>query len=212
MHYKTQNIIENDNIRFSIILYADALPLYPEENLSKADLQKYNRAKSRKRKLEIFYSSILWKTFGIQEEIKYSGLGSPELKTGHLSKSHCSQQVGILVSKNAPFGIDLEAVDEKVHRVKNKFLHPDEEKRFETDKTINLIRIWSIKEATFKFLKLSGVTFKEMLCVTSLDENQGSIVVDHPDYRGVLAVKHWISQSNGMVYSLVGKPADISKL
>ena len=212
MFYKSQDIINSKNVRFSIIQYANSLPLYPEKELAESEFKRYLEAKSRKRKLEIYYSAVLWNQFQTDDNITYSNIGSPEINSGFVSKSHCAQQVGILASNDCSFGIDLEAVNPKTHKIIHKYVHEDERKKFDMESTIQLTKIWSIKEATFKFLKLEGVFFAKMLCVSNMDNNEASIVVDHPKYKGVLAVKLWKSADNSMIYSLVGKPEDISTL
>ncbi len=101
----------------------------------------------------------------------------------HFSISHCGSFAGVIVSTKERVGIDIEIESSKVVTIAHKFLHPDEQKRFEKgveeygNNYINdLTLLWCAKEAMFKWWGLGGVDFSDMLRVTgSLKECNGFI-------------------------------------
>ena len=89
-------------------------------------------------------------------------------KEFHFSISHCRDFVGIFIATQ-PVGIDVELVDEKVNRIKNKFLSEDELYLLaglnEVDYLKTLTLFWSCKEALFKWDGKGNIDFKKNLVI-----------------------------------------------
>lgn len=107
---------------------------------------------------------------GESVDIFYENSGRPYLKDEKkfISISH-SKTLVALGYGNYRIGIDVEELDERVLRVRNKFLNEKEKNLFnEFDITANTIA-WTIKESLFKLNKETGIDFKSELLI--LNEN-----------------------------------------
>ena len=125
---------------------------------------RYNSYKSRKRKLEFYFTRMLWESFEIKEEIKYKASGKPVIQSGYVSISHSHDCIAIAFAKQNEIGLDIEPVSEKIKRVKHKFSHPDEQ--FED--LLDLTKSWCIKEAVYKLLDLYDIIFMENILVENV--------------------------------------------
>ncbi len=93
----------------------------------------------------------------------------------HFSISHCGEFAAALVSRASRVGIDLEIIDERIERIRDKFLTPvelqwarDQWAHVDTASSgtaagtelAMLTTLWSCKEAMFKWYGLGQVDFK----------------------------------------------------
>jgi len=92
------------------------------EILTPEEKNTYHSFRSAKRKLEYFFTRVLWKDFGINEAIHYNEVGRPFLKNGHISISHSRDIIVIAFNKDHPIGIDVEYRSPKISSIKHKFL------------------------------------------------------------------------------------------
>jgi phosphopantetheinyl transferase len=85
-------------------------------------------------------------------------------KEFHFSISHCRDFVGVFIATQ-PVGFDIELVDEKVNRIKNKFLSDEELQLLKGLNGPNYLKtltlFWSCKEALFKWYGKGSVDFKK---------------------------------------------------
>lgn len=87
----------------------------------------------------------------------------------HFSISHCGDYAAVIVSKNLRVGVDIEIPNEKVARIKHKFLHEDElaivnnlNSAYKPVTPLQTLTIlWSCKEAIFKWWSFGKVDFSE---------------------------------------------------
>jgi 4'-phosphopantetheinyl transferase len=109
--------------------------------------------KLEKRQREWLITQILLDLMARGKTLTYLENGKPMLSHNlHLSLSHCGEMAGLVVS-DKPVGLDIQGVDEKLFRIKNKFCHPSELKNLPDGPTCleHLTVLWSVKEAVFKF-------------------------------------------------------------
>lgn len=107
-----------------------------------------------------------------KHEIAYYPSGRPYLTDGsfEISISHTKGFVAILLG-DVPVGIDIEYYSHRVHRVKSRFVRPDEEVlSYRGDDTFGLLLIWTAKEAVYKVMNREGVDFLEHLQVLPFEE------------------------------------------
>lgn len=107
---------------------------------------------------------------GESVDILYENSGRPYLidEKKFISISHSKTLVAMGYG-NYRIGIDVEEVDYRVLRVRNKFLNDKEKNLFdELDITANTIA-WAIKESLYKLNKENGIDFKSELLI--LNEN-----------------------------------------
>lgn len=101
------------------------------------------------------------------EGIKKDNNGKPYLKNSnyHISISHKFPYVSVIFDINK-CGIDIEKIDEKVRKIKSKFLSEDEE-LVVGENLKKIVEYWSIKETAYKIdgntIPLKNIEIKEKL-------------------------------------------------
>src|SRR5690606_29031503 len=97
-----------------------------------------------------------------------------------LSLTHSFDFAGVILSTKGPCGIDLEIVEEKVVRIKEKFLKPEELLFIrKEDEIAQLYACWCAKEAVYKLQGNRGVSFLENMTIHPFTYRpQGVMTVD----------------------------------
>lgn len=95
-----------------------------------------------------------------QDQIVVSPLGKPFLRDGnlHFSISHSFPFVGVVVDAVKEVGIDVQTLQDKIHRLQHKFLSAEEQVLCE-QQTGKITLAWAAKEAAFKRYGLGAVDF-----------------------------------------------------
>ena len=93
--------------------------------------------------------------------IYYDKNGKPYLNNNKgISISHSNELVGIGLSNEIDFGIDIQIKTHKIFNIQNKFLGKNELLQLESTKDLeSLTKIWSAKESIYKSLGKKGVSF-----------------------------------------------------
>lgn len=78
----------------------------------------------------------------------------------HFSISHCGDYAAAIVSKDKRVGVDIEIPVEKIERIRDKFLSPEEQALLLNGDLKQLTALWSAKEAVFKWYGEGKVDFK----------------------------------------------------
>lgn len=89
----------------------------------------------------------------------------------HFSISHCGNHAAAIVSTQNRVGVDIETPNNKIEKIKHKFLSPDEENIVNAAHTNTheaLTQAWSIKEALFKWYGKGAVDFKKDMRIISI--------------------------------------------
>jgi phosphopantetheinyl transferase (holo-ACP synthase) len=123
------------------------------------------------------------KTIG-EIEIDYTESGKPFLVNSkeYISISHSQNFIGIL---KAPFdvGLDIEEINERIIKIKNRFLNEKELKIFDSS-IENLTIAWTLKEALFKLNTRNGIDFrKELLIEGKTDDGYNCKMFDLDGWR-----------------------------
>ncbi len=82
----------------------------------------------------------------------------------HFSISHCNDYAAAIVSSENRVGVDIEIPQEKIERIRYKYLNQFEIEMLETlhyDYLQSLTLAWSIKETIFKWYAAGKVDFRE---------------------------------------------------
>ena len=116
--------------------------------------QELNRFVSERRKMEwLSVRVLLYSMLQEDKEIGYSPEGKPYL-TDHsffISISHTKGYVAVMLASSVPVGIDIEQYAQRVHKVCDRYVRPDEQvESYQGDITWGLLLHWSAKEAVFK--------------------------------------------------------------
>ena len=118
------------------------------------------------RKKERIISRFLLETLvGKKVEVKYADSGKPFCDGMHFSISHTKNFVAVIVS-NKPVGVDIEYKSDRIFRITEKFMHPDELKTLSeySEKQKFALICWCAKETVFKIIEENGVDFAKMNC------------------------------------------------
>lgn len=162
MNYWIEEIEKTKHVHIKMLRYRHDVDHGVEDRMFSAeDLVKFKSYKSKKRRLEFYFTRVLWKSFEIQEEILYKKTGKPILKQGFVSISHSHDCIAITYSRTIEMGVDIEPISEKIRKVKHKFSHPEEN----FDSLVDLTKSWCIKEAVYKLLDMYDVIFMDDILV-----------------------------------------------
>ncbi len=141
--------------------------------------------KLEKRIREWLITQILLDLMARGKTMRYLENGKPILSHNlHISVSHCGELAGLVVS-DRPVGLDIQGIDEKLYRIKNKFCHPSELKNLPDGPTRleHLTVLWSVKEAVFKFFG-ENVHFAKDIITTDFHYTQPNLTAEYNGIHG----------------------------
>jgi len=97
-----------------------------------------------------------------------------------ISLTHSFEYAGVLLSTKGECGIDLEIIKEKVLRIKEKFLKPEELNFIAKEQQIEqLYACWCAKEAVYKLQGNKGISFLENMTIRPFEfKAQGVMILD----------------------------------
>lgn len=103
-------------------------------------------------------------------EIAIADSRKPYLKDEkyHFSISHCGDYAAAIISKTKRVGIDIEIFDQKVLRIRQKFLSEQEDAFFQKNHDLSLelyTTLWCAKEAIYKWFSFGKVNFKKNILI-----------------------------------------------
>lgn len=108
------------------------------------------RFTSERRKMEwLSVRVLLYSMLQEDKEIVYSSEGKPFLSdhSFYISISHTKGYVAVALSSLNSVGIDIEQYGQRVHRVSDRYIRPDEQvESYQEDLTWGLLLYWSAKE------------------------------------------------------------------
>lgn len=191
---------ENEiNASLYLMYYNDFEPeTLAKRQLNREELKRFSNFKSLKRKREFIATRKLKNQVLKGEDVYYSEDGRPMTESyNNLSFSHSNNACG-LVYADHPVGLDLEPIDEKIQRVKNKFLSSRECDIFDTSNTETLIRIWSAKEALYKLAPQRGLIFSTNLNIIPSNKT-------YADPNDIELIACLIINGKSTCYSLLSK-------
>lgn len=148
-----------------------------EATLSSAESKKLQEIKADSRRQEFLSFRQLLRAIPFDEEITYMPNGKPQIGSGHISISHTSGLVALLIGTN-PVGLDLQAPAQKLYRVRSKFCHADELSAAQEseDEMAYLCLLWSAKEAVFKIYGEQMIFSEDMVCLPFDPLGQAAII------------------------------------
>ena len=123
--------------------------------------------------------------------IVYEKSGRPLIDDGlhHISISHTSKFVAVILSRYLKVGIDIEGIHPRILKIRPKFVSPDEDLFLgnEEDLQEKLILIWSAKEALFKMDGRGNMDFRKNISIKPFSlQEKGSI------YGSIIRKSIWI--------------------
>lgn len=132
---------------------------------------------SESRKREWLAVRVLLRTL-LQEDkqIGYSPEGKPFLTddSAFISISHTKGYVAVILSSVAPVGIDIEQYGQRVRRVFDRFVRPDEQiEPYQGDTTWSMLLHWSAKEAVYKCAKEPDADLRKIRLSHFVPQHEG---------------------------------------
>jgi 4'-phosphopantetheinyl transferase len=161
--------------------------LLQQVTLKDTCMSRVNGMKSELHKKGFLGVRMLMQEIGYTDlDLFYDAEGKPHLTDGmNISITHSYAFSAIIVSKN-DIGIDMELQREKVITIADKFIETEFNYLDPTHLTPymqQLIVIWGVKEAVYKMVSRSGLSFKQNIYVFpfTLEDNHGMASVNYED-------------------------------
>lgn len=142
----------NHQIVYTKVNYNLKSELFEHLNSSGIKLTDLAKIKNPKRQIEwMTVRQMLLKIYPESGDIFYDAHGKPHFTNSkkHLSISHSHEMVALAIHSQHITGIDLQYINHKIIRIKNKFLSKSEQLKTGSD-ALELSYYWSCKEALFK--------------------------------------------------------------
>lgn len=143
-----------------------AADLYKQLQLDEHEKAYFEKISTSKRHLHWLSTRVLLRAMLRTEEYidcKTDIHGKPYLVNlpYHISFSHSFDYAAVMISKNGTVGIDIELIKEKVERIAEKFMRPEEMAFINTDehRVQHLYICWCAKEAVYKCYGQKEVSF-----------------------------------------------------
>ena len=116
-------------------------------------------------------------------DLFYDAAGKPHLRDGtRISISHSFTYTGIILSRSAEVGIDIEKQRDKILRVAHRFTPLSEYRSIANDGALirKLTRVWCAKESLYKVMAIPGLSFLNHIRIDDFpleaDSTTGSVV------------------------------------
>ncbi|MCX7862651.1 MAG: 4'-phosphopantetheinyl transferase superfamily protein [Bacteroidales bacterium] len=109
------------------------------------------------------YLSTLYLIYKITNTLQlytYDTHGKPicEITRHNLSITHTDKYIGLMISDKGYVGIDMEQTDRNLQRISTKFINSIEQQWVKSN--LDLIKIWTAKEALYKMIQNASPDFK----------------------------------------------------
>ncbi|WP_107040304.1 4'-phosphopantetheinyl transferase family protein [Brumimicrobium mesophilum] len=167
-----------------LLYYDDFVTEEHLHNLLPSEHKKLESLNHSSRRREYVATRVLRTMHFGNEPILYSEIGAPYVEgEGFISISHANHVVGMAYCETFQVGLDLEPINEKVMRVKHKFLSAEEERLTNTSSVEEMIKVWSGKEALYKLAGRKKIIFAESLLLTRINEQKWKGRIYFPDNK-----------------------------
>lgn len=172
----------------------EALPVPLNKDLSNV------KSMTRRREILAVYALLESMTGRNDLVIGHDAFGRPTLPGCHVSISHTRGWAALMLSDECSVGVDIEYVSDRVCRVTDRFIRPDEEKDGLARQLIN----WSAKETVYKLCYEDNLQFFEMRLKSFVPLNKGMVEVENMKRSEFVGVNYEINSDFVLTYS-VGK-------
>jgi len=175
-------------------------------NLDETDIETVEQFKNHQRKLEwLSVRTLLKSMLGHDSKIVYGPERKPYLKNNsyNISISHSKNLTAILISKKKRVGLDLEFMSDKILRIADKFLRPEELEAIDKEKEVyHLYLHWCAKEAIYKICDKVDINFVTNLNIEPFKPKDNGIITGNVN-NSYMNEKFTLSYFNLKNYSIV---------
>jgi phosphopantetheinyl transferase (holo-ACP synthase) len=140
-------------------------------------------------------------------ELIYDINGKPFINKNnvHISVSHSHHLLALIVSdKNV--AIDIELINDKIQRVKSKFLNHHELIETENSDLLTLLTYWCAKETMFKYVGVKGKSLKEdfLLSYFCFSKDGGLLkgIIDVNNFKKELNMRYFLKDNFVVVHTI----------
>ncbi|MBF45550.1 MAG: hypothetical protein CMD38_04670 [Flavobacteriales bacterium] len=162
------------------------------DTLCKIEKSSLKNSIKNKRKKEIKAKEKLIKKLFPDEQLSYSKFGAPQLSNGNaISLSHSKELFAVITAEKVA-SVDIEPIDKKAFRLKNKFLDNVELNFIKHHETATLL--WCAKECLYKLHQRGNINFKQDLKICQLSNNHIECSLINKTYflKYKKINKHWL--------------------
>jgi phosphopantetheinyl transferase len=140
--------------------------LFKTLKLSETELELYESFRTEwRRKQWLAYRRLIREIISPQKfPVHYDESGKPYLAGSrqHISVTHTGDYAGVIISGSVRVGIDMEMVQERIDKVKHKFLSDSELSAIQNKRKLEYLTLsWCAKEAIYKLYGWRNLDFKE---------------------------------------------------
>jgi len=168
--------------------------------LSPYEREVYGNISNQERKKQwLTVRKMLSQALGFYIPVAYTPSGKPVIPGKHISISHSYDYAALAISDNN-CAIDIQKIDPRIQKIKNKFLIPVKDKYGLEELTL----IWSAKETMFKLYAKGEVDFKKHMKVKiSQISDKGSFEGQFlkEDFRKILKLHYFRLKDYFLVYT-----------
>ena len=132
------------------------------------------------------------------EQIRIADTRKPFLpdERYHFSISHCGDYAAAIVRRTHRVGVDVEETEDRILRIKDKFLSATEQSHFIPDQHKPDFRLltllWSAKESVFKWYGAGEVDFRRDIRLSELNSTANTLRCDFGKEESALHVHYRI--------------------
>jgi len=168
-------LIERGNMNIGLLKKVN---VDSETWMSDMELKRLNGFHFENRKREFIGVRQLRNQLCPSESIINEPNGKPKFRSNslQLSVSHSKESVCLGISKK-PIGMDLEGIDARILRVKDKFVNQSEMTLYPTDSQEDLTILWTIKESAYKLCNIKGLSFKNDIIAYYRSNNEHKCMI-----------------------------------
>lgn len=121
--------------------------------------------------------------------IRHEPSGKPVVEGYEISVSHTKGWAAAMMSHDNAVGVDIEYYSERVNKVADRFIRPDEQNDTLAHRLIN----WSAKEAVYKLLSAEDLQYFEMRLARISCDDEGVVEVEDLKEGGSVAVSYTLN-------------------
>lgn len=183
--------------------------LLQKYSLKEEEISRFNTISAEKRKREWLATRLTLKhLLGNEPTIAYYVNGKPFLENSdnHISISHSSNMAIVIINPTHQVAIDTETISDRVLRIKNKFLAPQEIAFLEQLEVPNvgMLLAWCSKETLFKLAGKENIDFKTAYQLSPFEiKKKGGIMATYATITPPLTIRlnYQIIDNNIVVYA-----------
>lgn len=130
--------------------------------------------------------------------IRHEPSDKPELNGYEISISHTRGWAALMLSSSTPVAVDIEYYADRVSKVADRFIRPDEDGSTLNHQLIN----WSAKETTYKFFSEEDLLYEEMRLRPFSPMDAGKVIVDDLKYPKTLEISYLLNSDYVLTWAL----------